>query len=286
MSATPNTSTVLRAYIQLCRPLNAIMAGVSTLIGYLLAVGISHAVWDTNLLFTLLAVIFIISGGQAINDYFDRDLDAKQKKSRPIPSGAISPQHALIFALALFVVGNLLAWQVQSTTALTFPIAFYFSLLLIAYSAFMRRIKFVGNIIVALGVGFTYIFGASITHITPLVLAIALAAFLANWVREIMKDVEDKEMDRGNKLTLPLITNPRNVSIIASIILLLALIAGYVPQFFFGAGVAYVLLITAANLVFILAVKKLWKNDAKKAASLMKKGMLIALVAQLSLLLF
>ena len=158
------------AYLQLCRPLNAVMAALGMIIGYLLAfqptqMGIMHVgewtfpliqpfseIFNLNFFLTLFSIIFIISGGQAINDYFDRDVDAKQKKTRPIPSGRVSETHALIFAGILFLLGNIFALLVNSPTQLTFPIAFFFSFLLIVYSAFMQRFKFLGNVVVALGV--------------------------------------------------------------------------------------------------------------------------------------
>ncbi len=278
-----SVSTVLNAYLQLCRPLNAVMAGIGTLIGFWISSQRIFFGFDFGMAF--LSVIFIISGGQAINDYFDREVDAKQKSNRPIASGKISPLHALLFAGALFIIGNLLALQLNSSTFLSFPIAFFFSALLVVYSAFMQKIKFLGNIIVAMGVGFTYIFGASIARITPLVLTIALAAFLANWAREIIKDVEDKEMDRGNKLTLPMIAASKHVHLLVGIILLATIFAGYIPSVWFGAGIIYTGIVTASNAIFILAGKKLIQNEPKKSASFMKMGMIAGLVAQLSLLL-
>lgn len=281
------SSSTFKAYIQLCRPLNAGMAAIGTLIGYALAdLPFSFStLFTSNLLFVLLAIIFIISGGQAINDFFDRDVDAKQKKTRPIPSGKISPKNAFLFASALFVLGNIFALFVNSPTQLTFPIAIFFSFLLIIYSAFMQRFKFLGNIVVALGVGFTYIFGASALAITPLVLAVSLAPFFANWAREIIKDVEDKEMDRGNKLTLPLITKSGNVHLIVGIILLATIGVSYFPTLWFGAGIAYFIPATIANAIIVIAGKQLIEGNAKHASSMMKKGMLIALLAQLSLIL-
>ncbi|QQR92244.1 MAG: geranylgeranylglycerol-phosphate geranylgeranyltransferase [Candidatus Iainarchaeum archaeon] len=291
------------AYLQLCRPLNAVMAALGMTIGYLLAfqptqMGIMRVgewafpliqpfseIFNLNFFLTLFSIIFIISGGQAINDYFDRDVDAKQKKTRPIPSGKVSPENALLFSMILFAAGNILALLVQSPTQLTFPIAIFFSFLFVIYSAFMQRLKFAGNVVVALGVGFTYLFGASAVQLTPLVLAVSLAPFFANWAREIIKDVEDKEMDRGNKLSLPLITGQKNVEIITAVVLLAGVVAGYLPAIFFNAGTAYFVIVTLANTRFFRAWMQLQLNHPGEAASAMKHGMLIALVAQLTLLL-
>ncbi|MEE6274215.1 SCO3242 family prenyltransferase [Georgenia wangjunii] len=43
--------------------------------------------------------------GMALNDYADRDLDAVERPERPIPSGRVSPRHALALAAGLTAAG-------------------------------------------------------------------------------------------------------------------------------------------------------------------------------------
>ncbi|ANJ28328.1 SCO3242 family prenyltransferase [Agromyces aureus] len=56
-----------------------------------------------------LASVAIYSGGMALNDWADRDLDAVERPERPIPSGRISPRRALAVAAGLGAVGLALA---------------------------------------------------------------------------------------------------------------------------------------------------------------------------------
>lgn len=51
----------------------------------------------------------VYHGGMALNDWADRAEDAQTRPGRPIPSGAIAPTSALGLALALLVLGTLLA---------------------------------------------------------------------------------------------------------------------------------------------------------------------------------
>lgn len=47
----------------------------------------------------------LYSGGMALNDWADREVDATERPERPIPSGRIRPIHALAIAAACGVVG-------------------------------------------------------------------------------------------------------------------------------------------------------------------------------------
>ncbi len=255
------------------------MSALGVYIGYSLSLGVFT--FNVNVLYAMLAVFSISGASQAINDYFDLEIDKQKKSARPLASGLILRKNGFIFPMALFALGIVLASFLNSDA---FWIAAFFSALSFLYSASMSKIKFVGNIVVSLSVGFTYIFGASVIGITPLVLMIAFAAFLANWAREIIKDVEDVKEDQGHKITLPLIMNAHQTQFIIFILLFFSIVSGYLPVFFAHANVFYPVLVTVSNIVFILAGKQLVDNRPTKAQSFMKKGMLVGLLAQLSLL--
>ncbi|MCV0368747.1 MULTISPECIES: 4-hydroxybenzoate octaprenyltransferase [Filomicrobium] len=75
--------------------------------------------------------------GCAYNDYVDRDFDAQvaRTRSRPIPSGQVSPSQALVFVVALSLVGLLVLLQFNALTVAT-GIA---SLALVALYPFTKR---------------------------------------------------------------------------------------------------------------------------------------------------
>ena len=56
-----------------------------------------------------LASAAIYSGGMALNDWADRDVDAVERPERPIPSGRVRPKQALAIAAACGVAGLALA---------------------------------------------------------------------------------------------------------------------------------------------------------------------------------
>jgi hypothetical protein len=56
--------------------------------------------------------------GMALNDFADRDLDARQRPSRPIPSGRVTPESALGLAAGLTASGTALAVAADGRRAL------------------------------------------------------------------------------------------------------------------------------------------------------------------------
>jgi 4-hydroxybenzoate polyprenyltransferase len=68
-------------------------------------------------LFAVGAVV-MRAAGCTYNDLIDRDIDAKvaRTRSRPLPSGAISPRAAVLFMLALSLIGLLVLLSFNATT--------------------------------------------------------------------------------------------------------------------------------------------------------------------------
>ena len=80
------------------------------------------------------------SAGCVINDYFDRDFDGKVKrtKNRPLVTGEIKPQEAIIlFCILISLSASLLMW----TNKLTIMIAFVGLLIAVIYPLTKRFFK-------------------------------------------------------------------------------------------------------------------------------------------------
>src|SRR3989338_1279320 len=100
------------AYIEILRPLNALMTIVGVLIGAAIA-GVPFNPLHLGLIFAALATFLQLGAGNAINDYFDREIDKINKPLWPIPSGRISPANAKIYAGILFAVSLAFAWLIN-----------------------------------------------------------------------------------------------------------------------------------------------------------------------------
>jgi 4-hydroxybenzoate polyprenyltransferase len=75
-------------------------------------------------------------------------------------------------------------------------LAFFASYLLIIYSGWLKKYKFVGNIAISLLVGLLFIAGPLIAGNIYGGLNLAILAGVLNWAREILKDIEEKKKEQ------------------------------------------------------------------------------------------
>lgn len=108
------SADVVHAYYQLTKPGITQMVVFTASAGYYLSVReVSYFTSVYNVLHFLVAMLgtaLISSGACTLNMYLERSDDNKMKrtKNRPIPSGIISPNHALYFGILLSVIGSFL----------------------------------------------------------------------------------------------------------------------------------------------------------------------------------
>ena len=132
-----------------------------------------------------LALFFVMSFGNSINDYFDIDIDKLRKPDRPLAKGTITKKRvaevsAITFVSSIVCSGNLFWFFVLVDLAL------------FLYSWKIKHIsKPIGNLLIAL-------LSALVVYLPAFQGAvglkdIALAAFFASWAREIAKDVDEKD---------------------------------------------------------------------------------------------
>ncbi len=266
-------------FISIIRPVNCAMAAFGTFIGYSIA---SPATQLNPQIGIAMAVAFLVcAAGMVINDYFDRHVDKRLNPGKPLPSGKISPKTALCYAIVLFIAGNALA--LYFLPAISAAIALAFSVLLIVYSAFLSKAKFVGNVVVALGTAFTLVFGASLIGKYEIVAFLAIAALFANLARELIKDLQDVKQDTGFKKSLPMLLSEKKVIGIVFFYYLIAIIAVYAPLVLFGFALpAFAAIVSIANLLFLLSFYKTVKKQFGKAQAISKAAMLIALLGFLA----
>lgn len=97
-------------YIQLTKPRITWLILLSTAIGFYFGV---RDTWSWSVLLnTLIGTGLIASGTAALNQWMEREADARMKRTRnrPLPSKQITPTQAFWFAVALSVVGFAELW--------------------------------------------------------------------------------------------------------------------------------------------------------------------------------
>jgi geranylgeranylglycerol-phosphate geranylgeranyltransferase len=264
----------LKAYWEILRPFNCMMAAAAAIIG--LAIGGGLEPGATALIF--LTVFLVTGAGNAINDYYDREIDAINRPKRPIPSGRISARAAFNYSLALFVAGCLFAGLVNQVCL---TVAVFNSALLFLYARNLKATPLAGNISVAFLTGSTFLFGGAAAGLQGLFANQVpfLLSFLVSMSREIAKDIEDMAGDRlGGARTLPILAGERLSAALATAFALAAVVLGFFAPF----GKVYLAIVLVADLFFLRSVRMMVRGDASGAQKALKKGMAVALMAFLA----
>ena len=97
-------------YLELTKPRITCFILMSTAIGFVC--GMRAGVPWVTLIHTLIGTALIASGTAALNQWYEREADAKMNRTmaRPIPSGRVSGPHALIFGIFLSIAGFADLW--------------------------------------------------------------------------------------------------------------------------------------------------------------------------------
>ena len=108
----------VKDYLELSKARIVAMVLITTAAGYLFGASHFSALLLIN---TLIGTALVAAGTNALNQYVERDLDRKMRRTshRPLPDGRITPRAALLFASAISILGTLyLALFVNMLTSL------------------------------------------------------------------------------------------------------------------------------------------------------------------------
>lgn len=144
-------TTTIRTYLELTKLRIVLLLLFTTLTAMVIAAGGVPPL--AVLLPTLIGGALAAAGSSAINQYVDRDMDAKMTRTarRPIPSGRIMPVNALVFGLVLVTVSVMVLglWVNWLAALLAFAGAVYY---VVIYTLLLKRNTAL-NIVIGGGAG-------------------------------------------------------------------------------------------------------------------------------------
>jgi len=190
----------VKGSLELMRLLNGFMVAVAVLVGALVSGLQYHAVFTT---IAILSAFLTATSGYILNDWKDVEIDKINCPERAIPSGKVSKNTALILAILFMAAGDILILFTNWESMLIILIG---SMFIAAYSLWLKKVGFIGNLTVAVLSGFCLLAGgASVLPLNPLALEMAMwpaiLAFSLNVGREIMKGIDDYEGDKAEGAT-------------------------------------------------------------------------------------
>ena len=263
-------------YVSMMRPGNCVMGAAGVLLAAIIC--LEHGDLFDYVLELVLSVVVVVTftgAGNSLNDYFDREVDRAAHPSRPIPKGLVSPSGALAASAVLFSVSAVLGFAVGLTS---FLIVIASLAVMVAYEVLLKSEGLVGNLAISWLTGALFLFGGAAVDNLDLAWILALLAFLATLGREVAKDIQDMEGDKGSRTTLPMRIGADRAGVVAALSLISAVALSPVPYMLSLLSVWYLPVVAFADAIFIYSSLIVFR-DPERGQNMIKLAMLFALLA-------
>jgi geranylgeranylglycerol-phosphate geranylgeranyltransferase len=270
-----------KALVQLMRPINCVMMGFAVFVGAVLASpALAVGEW-LKIVFGFLTGFMLCAAAMVVNDFYDRNIDAVNEPSRPIPSGVVSGGEALALVFVLTVVGFVFA---VLTSLLCLGVAAISWVIVVAYVTAGKRTGLPGNFLVSACVATPFIYGSvAVLDWVPLnVWLFASMAFLSNTGREITKGIVDVKGDfKGNVKTIAVRYGERSAAAVAVAFYILAVALTPIPWILALVSFWFIPVVVLTDVGFVVSSALLLKDYSRENARKIKKIVLLWFVTGL-----
>ena len=269
----------MNPYLALTRPGNVVLTAVAVVAGSFIAAGDNIIDFQVEIVIASLAAMMLVGGGNALNDYNDRESDKENHPNRPIPAGLISADEALIYSRILLSTGLLIV-LFGLANKLPFIIALIGTITLISYENKLKALGLSGNLAVGFMSGAVFLYAGMVVNDPGPTLWMFGLAFLATVAREIVKDIQDLEGDT-DRFTLPARIGIAKSILVTGILLVVAWSLSFtaITQFGGMASNAYAIGVSIANVIMLVGFQNARNGDYFSGQKKIKQGMGVAMLA-------
>jgi geranylgeranylglycerol-phosphate geranylgeranyltransferase len=275
-----NFSKKTFAFIKITRPINVLITFLVVIVAILIA-----GKEQTELIVIILvplAAALIAAAGNIVNDIYDIETDRISHPNRILVLESLSIKEVWIEYWTLNLVSVFIAIYLSPILLIIVLITIF---LLYIYSAFLKRLPLIGNIIIASITALAFIYGGYAVENPKAAIIPAVFAFLINLIREIVKDIQDIEGDlKLNYKTFPIrlgLDASKHLIVLITIVLILSTLYPFILQIY---KIEYFILVMVfVNPVLVICIKILLEKrrqaDLKMISRLLKLNMLVGLIA-------
>ena len=282
-------SADVRAFIELMRPKNMVLAAITVPLGALFGLNASLTEQQmTAVVIQIFSVLAFMGAGNAMNDIKDAAIDAQAHPNRPLPSQRISLEAAKRFVVILwlasfsFMVAGV--YLLMESDATWWPLASIYTVavaLMLTYDLGpeTKTKGLIGNVSISLMVAAVILYGAAtIDSITRLSFLVAGVVFFTNLAREIVKDCQDMLADEGERYTLPMKIGLERARMLAYVFVMAGLVCLYIPYWKGPFEFGRLVMQTPAILVLITLNGPLFQGDDVMVSGRIRVAMLLGLM--------
>ena len=252
---------------------------VATFLGFYL--GSNGEIEYSKLFLTLIGTAFTAAGSGSLNHYLERDADKKmdRTRNRPLPSGTLKPLFAVLYGMALVVIGSImLAYFVNLLTGF---LSLLTSFLYIVVYTPLKKITWLNTSIGSIPGAIPIIGGwtAASNNISPM--ALVLFGIMYLWQHPHFYAIAwlcKNDYAKANFKMLPVIekSGSRTMRQIFWHLLLMIPLS-FLPVIQGNLGIIYLVGVTIITFIFFLSALPLAKDRSNKSALLLLKASVLYL---------
>ena len=273
-------------YLRLIRYQNLLFIALAQLLikyGLFQTLGADAGLSDFEFFLLVLATLCIAAGGYIINDIYDVLIDTINKPDKVLVGKKVSENSAYRLFIIFNVVGVAIGFYLSNSIGKPGFSALFiiFSALLYIYASYLKGILLIGNLLVSVLVAMSLIIIAVfdlLPAITPenqsaqaevfrIVLYYALFAFFINFIREIVKDLQDINGDKKLDLqTLPIVLGrKRTTSVVFALGVLLVMgLVSYMYAYLYNHQTVLLFFLFALVAPALYFCVKAWDAETNK----------------------
>ena len=231
----------MKKYLSLVTFTHTIFAMPFAFIGFFLAVTTTSYKFDwLKLVLMVFCMIFARNSAMAFNRYLDRDIDAKnpRTKVRDIPAGRISPASALTFTIINCLLFIVTTWFINRLCFYLSPVAL---LVVLGYSA-TKRFTALCHLVLGLGLSLApigaYLVVTGHFALLPIFFSLSVLCWVSGF--DIIYALQDEDFDRNQHLhSIPAYLGKVNALRLSSVLHVLSATFIVMPVIFTHVGWPY-----------------------------------------------
>ena len=257
------------AYFELTKPRVLLMVLITTLAGFYMGDG---AAFDFAVaLKALVGTAFAAGGTLALNQYIERDYDAKmdRTRNRPLPSGRLRPVEALLFGLITMVAGIGFLWL--AVNPLCAMVTGAITVLYLGAYTPMKTVSWMCHIVGAVPGALPPVIGWAAARNSLAAEPFVLFGIMFFWQLPHSLSIArlyQKDYARAGIHLLPrdrAYGNPANIVMITATVILM--VVGMLPTLMGFAGLIYLPVAVLLGLMMLIYGFKLLRSPATAAAA-------------------
>lgn len=267
------------AFVKIIRPFNVLITFLVVVVAILIT---QNTRTDLNIIILAsLAAALTSAAGNIINDIYDIETDRISHPERVLVKKLITKKQAVYYYNFLNTIAIIISSRISVIITILVVVSI---LLLFIYSAYLKRLPLIGNVIVALLTALAFVYGGFVTGNPYASFIPAVFAFLINLIRELVKDIQDIKGDSKIHFnTFPIkygLDKTKYLIAVLSVVLILFTIYPFIAQLYSIEYFAIVMIIV--NPVTVYSLKLLYDREQDRTqliSKILKLNIVFGLIA-------